>query len=113
MSALPRIYVTRRLPQPALDLLAQHTQATIWPAELPPPRAVLLKEVAEVDGLLALSTDRIDAILLAAAPCLRVVSNYGVGCDNVDLAAATRRNIMVTDTPDVQTESVADFALAL
>jgi glyoxylate reductase len=113
MGDRPRVYVTRRLPQPALDLLAQHTQATIWPAELPPPRAVLLKEVAEVDGLLALSNDRIDAVLLGASPRLRVVSNYGVGCDNVDLAAATRRNIMVTDTPDVQTESVADFTLAL
>src|SRR5262245_28961096 len=113
MSAPPRIYVTRRLPQPALDLLAQHTQATIWPAELPPPRAVLLKEVAEIHGLLALLTDRIDATLMDAAPHLRVVSNFAVGYDNIDVPAATKRHIFVTNTPDVLTETCADFAVAL
>ena len=68
----------------------RHVQTTIWPGELPPPRAVLLKEVAEVDGLLALLTDRVDAALLDAAPQLRVVSNFAVGYDNIDVAAATQ-----------------------
>lgn len=113
MSERPRVYVTRRMPQPVLDLLAQHVQLAVWPGELPPPRAVLLKEVAEIDGLLALLTDRVDAALLEAAPHLRVVSNYAVGYDNVDLAAATRRGVLVTNTPDVLTETSADFALAL
>src|SRR5215211_4941736 len=105
MNDRPRVYVTRRLPQPALELLSQHAQATLWPGELPPPRAVLLKEVAEIDGLLALLTDRVDAALLEAAPYLRVVSNYAVGYDNVDLTAATKRGVMVTNTPDVLTET--------
>lgn len=113
MSDRPRVYVTRRLPQPALELLSQHVQATVWPGELPPPRAVLLKEVADTDGLLTLLTDRVDAALLEAAPYLRVVSNYAVGYDNVDLAAATRRGVMVTNTPDVLTETTADFTFAL
>ncbi len=113
MSQLPRVYVTRRLPQPALDLLSQHAQATIWPGELPPPRPVLLKEFSDIDGLVTLPTDRIDAALLAAAPYLRVVSNYAADCDNIDVAAATRRGIMVSYTPDVLTETVADFTLAL
>jgi glyoxylate reductase len=113
MSQLPRVYVTRRLPQPALDLLSQHMQATIWPGELPPPRPVLLKELANTDALVTLPTDRIDAALLGAAPYLRVVSNYAADCDNIDVAAATQRNILVTYTPDVLTETVADFTLAL
>jgi len=113
MSDRPRVYVTRRLPQPALELLSQHVQANIWPGELPPPRAVLLKEVAGIDGLLALLTDRVDAALLEAAPHLRVVSNYAVGYDNVDVAAATKRRVMVTNTPDVLTETSADFTFAL
>ena len=113
MSDLPRVYVTRHLPQPALDLLARHAQISVWPGEIPPPRAVLMKEVAEIDGLLALLTDRVDAALLDAAPRLRVVSNYAVGYDNIDVAAATARGIVVTNTPGVLTETVADFTLAL
>jgi glyoxylate reductase len=113
MSDRPRIYVTRHLPQPALDRLAQSAQITIWPGELPPPRAVLLKEIVECDGLLALLTDRVDAALLDAAPRLRVVSNYAVGYDNIDIAAASARGVLVTNTPDVLTETVADFTFAL
>ncbi len=113
MSDLPRVYVTRHLPQPALDLLAQHTQLSVWAGELPPPRAVLMKEVANIDGLLALLTDRVDQALLDAAPRLRVVSNYAVGYDNIDVPAATRKGVVVTNTPDVLTETSADFTLAL
>lgn len=113
MSDLPRVYVTRHLPQPALDLLGRHAQVVVWPGELPPPRAVLMKEVAEADGLLALLTDRVDAALLDAAPRLRVVSNYAVGYDNIDVPAASARRVLVTNTPGVLTETVADFTLAL
>jgi glyoxylate reductase len=113
MSDRPRVYVTRRLPRPAIELLGQHVQTVIWPGDLPPPRAVLLKEVAQIDGLLALLTDRVDATLLDAAPQLRVISNYAVACDNIDLKAATKRRIMVANTPDVLTETTADFTMAL
>ncbi|HEU5015642.1 MAG TPA: NAD(P)-dependent oxidoreductase, partial [Roseiflexaceae bacterium] len=113
MSDIPRVYVTRHLPQPALDLLARHTQLSVWSGELPPPRAVLMKEVANIDGLLALLTDRVDQALLDAAPRLRVVSNYAVGYDNIDVPAATRKGVVVTNTPDVLTETSADFAIAL
>src|SRR5689334_356668 len=104
MSDLPRVYVTLRLPQPALDLLSRSATSTIWPFELPPPRAVLLKEVAEIDGLLALLTDRVDTALLDVAPRLRVVSNFAVGYDNIDVAAATQRGLLVTNTPGVLVE---------
>lgn len=113
MSDLPRVYVTRRIPQPALDMLAPHVRLTLWPGELPPPYPVLLKELADCAGLLALLTDRIDAALLDAAPRLRVVSNYAVGYDNIDLDAASARGVLVTNTPDVLTETTADLTLAL
>ncbi len=110
---LPLAYVTRHLPQPALDFLAQHTHMSWWPDELPPPHDRLLAEASNVDGLLALLTDRIDAEFLDAAPRLRIVSNYAVGYDNIDLRAATERGVLVTNTPDVLTETTADFTFAL
>lgn len=113
MSDKPRIYVTRKLPQPALDLLERNAQVTMWPGELPPPRPVLLKEVAEIDGLLALLTDRVDEGLLRAAPRLRVVSNFAVGYDNIDVPAATSHNVLVCNTPGVLAETTADFAVTL
>lgn len=109
----PRVYVTRHLPQPALDLLARHAQVAVWPGELPPPRAVLMKEVVDSDGLLTLLTDRVDGALLDAAPRLRIVSNYAVGYDNIDIAAATARRVLIANTPDVLTETTADFTFAL
>ncbi|HEX5691552.1 MAG TPA: D-glycerate dehydrogenase [Roseiflexaceae bacterium] len=113
MSDLPRVYITRRLPQSALDLLSQHVRATVWPGELPPPRAVLMKEVAQVDGVLALPADRIDAALFDSAPHLQVVSNLGPDCDNVDMAAANRRGVLVATTPGILAETTADFTFAL
>lgn len=108
-----RVYVTRHVPQAALDLLERHADVTVWPGELPPPREELLQQVREIDGLLALLTDRVDGALLDAAPRLRVVSNLAVGYDNIDVAAATARGVVVTNTPDVLTEATADFTLAL
>jgi glyoxylate reductase len=80
---------------------------------MPPPRDVLLREVADIEGLLCLLTDRIDEELLAAAPRLKVVSQMAVGVDNIDVAACTRRSIPVGNTPGVLTETTADLAWAL
>src|SRR3990172_2161144 len=111
---LPRVYVARRLPDAALALLRTQADITVWGTdELPPSREVLIKEAAASDGLLSLLTDRIDGTLLDAAPRVRVVSNYAVGYDNVDVDAATSRGVVVTNTPGVLTETVADFAITL
>ena len=109
----PRVYVTRRLPGGALELLAQHADVGVWEGELPPPAEVLLRQAATCDGLFTLLTDRIDEKLLEAAPRLLVVSNMATGFDNVDLAAASRKDVLVTRTPGVLSETVADFTFAL
>jgi glyoxylate reductase len=114
MTAMPRVFVSRVIPDAGLDIVRAAAQAEIWPDELPPPRDVLLDKVRGVDGLLSLLTDRVDDELLeAAGPQLRVVSNFAVGYDNIDVAACARRGVAVGNTPGVLTESTADLAFAL
>jgi lactate dehydrogenase-like 2-hydroxyacid dehydrogenase len=106
--------VARRIPEEGLQPLIDVTDADLWPDELPPPRDELLRRVAGVEGLLSLLTDRVDDELLdAAGPQLKVVSNYAVGFDNIDVPACTRRGIPVGNTPGVLTETTADLAFAL
>ncbi len=109
----PRIYLTRRIPRPGMALLEEACDVRLWDEALPVPREVLLREVSEAEGLLTLLSDRIDAEIIAAAPRLRVISQYAVGYDNIDLAAATARGVPVGNTPDVLTEATADLAFAL
>jgi glyoxylate reductase len=105
-----RILVTRRFPGDALDQLED---VDVWDEPRPMPRDELLRRVADVEGLLCMLTDRIDAELFDAAPSLRAVANYAVGTDNIDLEEATRRGIPVGNTPDVLTDATADLAWAL
>jgi len=110
----PKVFVTRVIPDGGLDLVRQACDADVWQEELPPTRLVLLERVRGVDGLLCLLTDPVDAELMdAAGQQLRVVSNFAVGYDNVDLRAATARGIPVGNTPGVLTETTADLAFAL
>ncbi len=110
----PRVFVARVIPDPGLEPVKAETGADVWPDELPPPRDELLRRVAGIDGLLSLLTDRVDDELLdAAGPQLRVVSNFAVGFDNIDVPACTRRGIPVGNTPGVLTETTADLAFAL
>jgi len=110
---MPRIFVTRRLPGEGLDRLRRAADVVVWPDEDPPPPEALRAAAAQADGLLTLLTDRVDGVLLDAAPSVRIVANLAVGYDNVDLAAATERGVLVTNTPGVLTETVADLAFAL
>jgi glyoxylate reductase len=108
-----RVFVARRLPGGAVDRLRAENEVELWTDQMPPSREALLARAPELDGLLSLLTDPVDADLIAAAPRLRAISNYAVGVDNVDLAAATERGIPVGNTPGVLTDSTADLALAL
>ena len=110
---MARCLVTRELPGSGLDRLRAAHEVEVWGERSPPPREALLERVAEADGLLSLLTDLVDAELIEAAPRLRVISNYAVGVDNVDVEAATARGIPVGHTPEVLTDSTADLAVAL
>ena len=109
----PKVYVTRLIPERGLEMVKEFCEARVWEGELPPPRDVLLKEVREIEGLLCLLTEQVDAELMDAAPKLKVVSNMAVGYDNIDVAEAMQRGIVVGNTPGVLTDTTADLAFAL
>lgn len=109
----PSVFVTRRLPGNAIEMLEAQCDVTVWPEKLPPPRDALIAAAARSHGLLTLLTDRIDDEVLSRAPNLLVVSNMATGFDNVDVPAATRRGVLVTRTPGVLTDTSADLAFAL
>lgn len=110
---MSKCFVTRKLPGEALDRLRAAHELDLWEQPRPPGRDELLAGASAADGLLSLLTDPIDADLIAACPRLRVISNYAVGVDNIDVAAATARGIPVGHTPDVLTDSTADLAVGL
>ena len=109
----PKVFVTRMLPKEAMERIHQNCDANVWEDELPPPRETLLKNVADVEGLLSLLTDKVDPELMDRATKLKVVSNYAVGFDNINVAEATKRHIIVGNTPGVLTDTTADFAFTL
>jgi len=110
----PKVFVTRRILESGLKLVEAACDAQVWPDELPPSNDEILARVRGVDGLLCLLSDRIDAAVMdAAGPGLKVISNFSVGVDNVDVAAATARRIPVGNTPGVLTDATADLAFAL
>ena len=111
---MARIFITRRLPGDPHERLARDGhEVDVWEGDLPPSREELLARAQGADGLITLLTERVDAELLDALPGLKVVSNYAVGSDNIDLAAASERGIAVGVTPDVLTQATADLAWAL
>jgi len=109
---MARVFVTRHLPGGALKRLAAEHDVDLWREQLPPSPDDLRAHAADKAGLLALLSDRVDAELMDACPDLRVVSNYAVGSDNIDLEAAAQRTIAVGVTADVLTDATADLAFA-
>lgn len=109
-----RVVVTRKIPEAGLAPLREKFDLKVSAYDRPLSRGELLKFVAGADAVLSLLTDKIDEQVFAAAgKQLRVVANYAVGFDNIDLAAAKKKRIAVTNTPDVLTEAVAEHTLAL
>jgi len=109
----PRVFVTRLIPEAGLDRVRDACDAEIWTEPLPPSIDVVREKLAHCQGLLSLLTEKIDAALMDALPDLKVVSNYAVGFNNIDIAAATARGICVGNTPGVLTEATADLAFTL
>lgn len=111
--AKPKVFISRLIPEEGLSMLREAADADVWEDPLPPPYDKLLERTRDVEGILSLLTDRIDAGLMDSSPRLRVISNMAVGYDNVDIAAATERGIPVGNTPGALTDTTADFAFAL
>ena len=110
--SLPKVYITRPLPTKAVERLAARYDVKMRPEDAPLDPAQLAESCREIEGLMATGV-RVSEDVVAQAPRLRAVANVGVGYDNIDVAACTRRRIPVTNTPDVLTETTADLAFAL
>ncbi|MCD6458259.1 MAG: D-glycerate dehydrogenase [Thermoproteales archaeon] len=110
----PKVYVTRIIPEPGLEILKKYVDIELHESkEWPPSREEVLEKIKDKDGLLCLLTDKIDAEVMDAAPNLKVISTYSVGYDHIDIEAATKRGIYVTHTPGVLTDAVAEFTVGL
>ena len=109
----PTVYVTRQLPEPVMIALTQRFRLTQAPETVPPSRDTILTGIRDADALICTLAERIDASMLSEASHLRVIANYAVGYNNIDLDAARVHDIIVTNTPDILTESTADLTWAL
>lgn len=109
-----KVLVTRILPGRALEILEKECDhLEVNREERPMTKEEIMKGIKEMDGILCLLTDRIDSEVMDSAPKLKIIANYAVGYDNIDVKAATERGIMVTNTPGVLTETTADLTWAL
>jgi glyoxylate reductase len=110
---MQKVLVTRELPEPGIALLQKYLDVTVNPKDAPMEKDDVMRVIRDKQGLVCLLTDRIDKEIIDAAPDLKVIANYAVGYDNIDIETATRRGICVTNTPDVLTETTADLTWAL
>jgi len=108
-----KVFVSRYLPVQALDRLRATAEVDYHDGEEGLTKSELIGRLTGADGLVCHITDTVDEEVLSASPKLRVISNVAVGYNNIDLAAARRHNVVVTNTPDVLTETTADFAWTL
>lgn len=110
----PSIYITRKLPNEVVEPLKNKYEVKMWDKEdAAVPRSVLLEEAKSAGALLTMLSDQIDEELLSQSPELKIVANMAVGFDNVDIDAATRQGVAITNTPDVLTDTTADLTFAL
>ncbi|MGB9630993.1 MAG: glyoxylate reductase [Candidatus Methanodesulfokora sp.] len=109
----PSLFMTREIPKRGLDIIRENFDVDLWPDEAPPSKEEIIKRIRDKQALVSLLTDPIDEEVINSAPNLRIIAQYAVGFDNIDLKAATKRGIYVTNTPEVLTETTADFAFAL
>jgi glyoxylate reductase len=110
----PKVYITRRIPEQILKRLSTTYDVRMWDKEdIQVPYEILEKEIEDIDGLLCLLTENIDDSLLSKAKKLKIIANMAVGYNNIDINSATKRGIMVTNTPGVLTETTADLTFGL
>jgi glyoxylate reductase len=109
-----KVFITRELPEIAFNLLKQNQiPFDYFKSDNPIPRKVLLKKVQDCDAIISLLTEKIDKEVMDSMPECKVIANYAVGYNNIDINYAKKKKIIVTNTPDVLTESTADLTMAL
>ncbi|TFG14423.1 D-glycerate dehydrogenase [Candidatus Thorarchaeota archaeon] len=107
------VFVTRAIPGSGIQMVREKFEVDVWDNKFPPDRDEIASRARNCTGLISLLSDPIDAALMDELPNLKIVSQYAVGYDNIDVQAATERGIMVTNTPGVLTDTTADLAWAL
>ncbi len=107
------VFVTREIPGDVISMIRSKYEVDVWDREIPPSREEIVSRAKNCTGLVSLLSDPIDNALMDELPYLRIISQYAVGYDNIDLEGATERGIIVTNTPGVLTDTTADLAWAL
>ena len=108
-----KVFVTREIPEEGLERMKDAFDVRVWTEETPPSKKQIIEKAENCEGLVTLLSDSIDSEVIAAIPNLKVIAQYAVGYDNIDINAATSRKIMITNTPGVLTEATADLTWAL
>jgi glyoxylate reductase len=109
-----KVFITRSLPDAATKLLKDNgIKVSVYKKDNPIPRKVLEKNIQNVDALISLLTDKIDSSLIDKMDNCKIIANYAVGYNNIDVEYAKKKNIIVTNTPDVLTDAAADLTMAL
>jgi len=114
MGNKPYVYITRKIPEKMIQRLREVAEVGMWEHEdIPVPRQVLLQEVEKAQGLFVMLSDKIDAEVINRGTKLKVVANFAVGYDNIDIETATKRGIAVSNTPDILRDTTADLTFSL
>ena len=108
-----RVFVTRKIPDEGLRMITERFDTTVWSSENPPSVKEIIQNAEDCEGIVTLLSDPIGQDVISKLPKLKVIAQYAVGYDNIDISFATERKIAVTNTPGVLTETTADLAWAL
>jgi glyoxylate reductase len=108
-----RVFVTRKIPIDGLKMISEEFDVSVWSADEPPSKEEIIQNAAGCEGMVTLLSDPIEADIIEQLPDLKVIAQYAVGYDNIDLKYATKKGIIVTNTPGVLTETTADLTWAL
>ncbi|HPO26558.1 MAG TPA: D-glycerate dehydrogenase, partial [Petrotogaceae bacterium] len=109
----PKVYITRNIPEKGIETLKSLYDVKVWPDELAIAKDILKEELRDCQGVITMLSDKIDSQVIDSAPNLKVISNYAVGYDNIDIKYAASKGIKIGNTPGVLTETTADLAFTL
>ena len=108
-----KVLITARLPEDVVAAIRKEHEVTMRSEDSPMPREELLEKISDKDGVISMLTDKINQEVFDRAHNLKMVANFAVGFDNIDIPAATRRGIKVSNTPGVLADATADLAFSL